>query len=424
MEGPRPSFFVAVFSSACLCLWPAGLVRVQEFDLLVKGGHVIDPRNEIDAVMDLAIADGKIARVAAEIPAAQAGQVVDATELYVTPGLVDLHVHVFFGTEPNAAYSNGYDALPPDGFTFRAGVTTVVDAGDAGWKNFLQFKQQVIDRFQTRVLAFLNIVGSGMKGGPVEQNLADMDPMLTAMRAKEFPEIIVGIKTAHYQSGDWEAVDRAVEAGRLAEIPVMVDFGNHVPPLSLQDLLMSHLRPGDIFTHTYAQAQGRIPVVDEQGNVRPFVFKARERGLVFDVGHGAGSFVFRQAVPAMRQGFVPDTVSSDLHGPSMNAGMKDMLNVMSKFLNMGMTLSEVVERSTQGPAHVMRRTDLGHLSVGAVADVAVLRLRRGQFGFVDGRNGKLPGDQKLECELTLRAGEVVWDLNGISKVEWDRMPPP
>ena len=140
MEGPRPSFFVAVFSSACLCLWPAGLVRVQEFDLLVKGGHVIDPRNEIDAVMDLAIADGKIARVAAEIPAAQAGQVVDATELYVTPGLVDLHVHVFFGTEPNAAYSNGYDALPPDGFTFRAGVTTVVDAGDAGWKNFLQFK--------------------------------------------------------------------------------------------------------------------------------------------------------------------------------------------------------------------------------------------------------------------------------------------
>ena len=424
MEAPRLTFFVAILSFACLCLWPAGLVRAQEFDLLVKGGHVIDPRNEIDAVMDLAIADGKIARVAAEIPAAQARQVVDATELYVTPGLVDLHAHVFFGTEPNAAYSNGYNALPPDGFTFRAGVTTVVDVGGAGWKNFLQLKQQVIDRFQTRVLAFLNIVGSGMKGGPVEQNLADMDPMLTAMRAKEFPELIVGIKTAHYQGGDWEPVDRAVEAGRLAEIPVMVDFGNHDPPLSLQDLLMSHLRPGDILTHTYAQSRGRIPVVDEQGNVRPFVFKARERGLVFDVGHGGGSFAFRQAVPAMRQGFVPDTVSTDLHWGSMNAGMKDMLNVMSKFLNMGMTLSEVVERSTQSPAHVIKRTDVGHLSVGAVADVAVLRLRRGQFGFVDVRNGKLPGDQKLECELTLRAGEVVWDLNGISTVEWDRMPPP
>src|SRR5690606_343031 len=262
----------------------------QQYDLLIKGGHLIDPKNNIDSVMDIAITGDRIAAVESNIPPGQANRVIDATGLYVSPGLVDLHAHVFYGTEPNASYSNGYSAIPPDGFTFRSGVTTVVDVGGAGWRNFPQFKQQVIDRVRTRVLAFLNIVGSGMKGGPVEQNLNDMDPKLTAMRILEYPQILVGIKAAHYMGPEWDPVDRAVKAGEIANVPVMVDFGRNDPPLSLEALLLKHLRPGDILTHTYAHVSGREPIVGENGKVKPFVFKARERGLIFDVGHGGGSF--------------------------------------------------------------------------------------------------------------------------------------
>ncbi len=390
------------------------LLAAQPYDLVLRGGRLLDPRNGIDGMMDVAVVDGRIAVVAPGIDAGQAARVVDARELLVIPGLVDLHAHVFFGTEPNAEYSNGYNAVPPDGFTFRSCVTTVVDTGGSGWRNFPQFKAQVIDRVETRVLAMLNIVGSGMKGGPVEQNLADMDPKLTALRAGEFPEIIVGVKVAHYRGPEWDPVDRAVAAGRGAGIPVMVDFGGHEPPLSLEDLLLSRLRPGDILTHTYAQVDGRMPIVDETGALRPFVRRARERGILFDVGHGAGSFVFRQARSALEQSFPPDTISTDLHRASMNAGMKDMLNVMSKFLSLGMPVEDAVRAATSSAARAIRRDDIGQLEVGASADVAVLRVREGRFGFVDVEGARHEGRSKLECELTLRAGKVVWDLNGIS----------
>ena len=254
-----------------------------------------------------------------------------------------------------------------------------------------------------------------MKGGPVEQNLADMDASLTAMRAVEYDELIVGVKVAHYAGADWQPVDRAVAAGEAAGIPVAVDFGGHVPPLSLEELFMTRLRPGDIFTHTYANVRGRISIVDDDGQLRPFVRRARERGIVFDVGHGGGSFLFSQAIPAMEQGFPPDTISTDLHTGSMNGGMKNMLNVMSKFLVMGMSLEDVVRAATWRAAQAIHRDDLGHLSVGAEADIAVLRLREGDFGFVDVGGQKLEGNQKLECELTLRAGDAVWDLNGLSR---------
>jgi len=408
---------IVLFSTPLL-----SFAQSQKMDLLIKGGRVIDPKNGIDAVMDVAIADGKIARVAAGIPTADARTVVDATGLYVTPGLIDLHVHVFHGTEPNSDYSNGFSALAPDGFTFRNGVTTVVDVGGAGWRNFISFKEQTIDRSQTRVLAFLNIVGSGMKGGPVEQNLADMDPKLTAMRVRQFPEFIVGIKLAHYEGPEWAPVDRAVEAGSRAGVPVMVDFGSSNPPLSMSDLLLKHLRPGDILTHMYAHVNGRMPLVNAQNQVEPFAIAARERGIIFDVGHGGGSFLYRQAVPAMRQGFVPDTVSTDLHARSMNAGMKDILNVMSKLLNLGMSIPDLIAKATWRPAQVIKKEALGHLNVGAVADVAILRLREGRFGFVDTRGARMNGDRKLECELTVRAGRIVWDLNGLASPEWTTPP--
>jgi dihydroorotase len=391
------------------------------FDLVIKNGHVIDPKNGIDGPMDVAVAGNKVAEVSRTIDAARARRIADATGLYVVPGLIDLHAHVFYGTEDDAYLSNGFSGAVPDSHSFRSGQTTLVDVGGAGWRNFPQFKQQVIDRAQTRVLSFLNIVGNGMKGGPVEQNLADMDARLTAMRIRQFPQIIVGIKVAHFSGPEWDPVTRAVEAGTATNVPVMIDFGGHTPPLSLEDLLMKHLRPGDIMTHMYAHVSGRVPIVDEAGNVRPYVRAARKRGVLFDVGHGGGSFLFRQAVPATKQGFYPDIISTDLHTGSMNSGMKDILNTMSKLLNLGMPLKEVVRANSVKAASVIKRDDLGHLGVGAEADIAVLGLRRGKFGFIDTGGGKMNGDQKLECELTVKAGRVMWDLNGIAAPLWSDM---
>jgi len=391
----------------------------QDYDILVKGGHVIDKKNNLDKVMDVAIKDGKIAKVEARIPENQAKTVIDAKGLIVAPGLLDIHGHNFFGTEDDAYLSNSFTSLPPDGFTFRSGVTTIVDVGGAGWKNFKTFKDQTIDRSKTRVLSFLNIIGSGMKGGAIEQNIEDMNPKMTAYVANQHKGTIVGVKLAHYSGFDWEPVNRVVEAGTLADIPVMIDFGGSEPELSLETLLMEKLRPGDIFTHAYAHVKGRTPVLDENGKVRQYVFDAQKRGVVFDVGHGGGSFVFEQAIPAIKQGFLPNSISTDLHTGSMNGGMKDILNIMSKFINMGMPTNQVIECVTWNPAQYIKRTDLGHLTVGAVADLTILNLRKGNFGFIDTQGKRMNGDQKLECELTLREGEVVWDLNGISRPMWD-----
>ena len=403
-----------------LFLVPTHSLLAQQVDILLKGGHVIDPKNKIDAAMDIAISGGKILQVASNIPATNAKKVIDVTGMYVTPGLIDMHVHVFNGTEPDAYIADGLTSLPPDGFTFRAGVTTVVDAGSSGWRNFRLFKKQTIDRSQTRVLALLNIVGTGMTGRFEEQDVTDMNPVLTAhMIKKLFPDIIVGIKAAHYW-GDFTQVDRAVEAGNLANVPVMVDFGEHDPPLSIEDLFMKHLRPGDIFTHTFSYGPAnRETVVDENSKVKPFIFEAQKRGIVFDVGHGGGAFSWRQAIPSMQQGFKPNVISTDLHAESMNSGMKDLSNLMSKFLNIGMSLQDVILRTTWNPANVIKRLDLGNLSVGADADIAVFSVRKGDFGFIDVRKTKIKGTQKLETELTICAGKIVWDLNGLSTPMWD-----
>jgi dihydroorotase len=405
--------FLFCFFTLCACT-----LKAQEFTILLKGGHVIDPKNNINEVMDVAITENKIVQVAKNIDAKKAAQVIDVKGLYVTPGIIDIHSHNFFGTLPNHYLGNGLEALPPDGFTFRAGVTTVVDAGGAGWKTFSDFKTQTIDHSKTRVLSFLNIVGEGMRGGAYEQNLSDMDSKMTAMVVKQHKEI-VGIKVAHYMGAEWDPVDRAVAAGKIANVPVMIDFGGNLPPLSIQELFTKHLRPGDIFTHTFAQLTSRQPIVDEKGNILPFVKEAQKNGIVFDVGHGGGSFRFSQAIPALKSGFIPNTISTDLHTGSMNAGMKDQLNVMSKFLNIGMDLQQVIAASTWHPAQVIHREDLGHMSKDAVADVAVFALQKGKFGYVDSGGFGFQGTQKLQCELTIRDGNVVYDLNGISRPLWD-----
>ena len=216
---------------------------------------------------------------------------------------------------------------------------------------------------------------------------------------------------------EWTPVDRGVEAGKLANMPVMIDFGGNTPPLSIEELYMKHLRPGDIYTHTYTLLEGNVreSVVDTATNkVKPFIWDAIKKGIVFDVGYGGASFNFTQAIPALKQGFFPKTISTDLHTGSMNASMKNQIDVMSKFLYMGMPLNEVIKASTWAPAQVIKREELGNLSVGAIADVAVLNLLQGNFGFYDKTGYKVKGTQKFECEMTIKGGKIVYDLNGIA----------
>jgi dihydroorotase len=402
----------------------ASALQAQEIDLLLKGGTVIDPKNKINSKMDVAITNGKIFRVAANIPANTAKKTVDCTGLYVTPGIIDMHVHVFAGTEDPGytgfEITNGFGSVVPDDFTFRAGVTTVVDAGSSGWRNFHTFKKQTIDNSQTRVLAFISIAGNSMTGTVNAQDTTDMNPVTTAFVMSEYPDIIVGIKAHHYRGHDFTPVDRAVQAGNIAHKPVIVDFGGSTPPLSINELFMKHLRPGDIFTHTYAYSlPGRESVVDANDVVKPFVFEAQKSGRIFDVGHGAGAFRWHVAIASVKQGFLPNTISTDLYRSSRNAGMKDMSNVMSKFLALGLSVEDIIVRSTWNPANVIQRPDLGNLSVGAEADVAVFNVRKGDFGFMDATGSVLKGKEKFEAELTLRAGKIAWDLNGISGPKWD-----
>jgi dihydroorotase len=389
-----------------------------KYDLILRGGHVIDPRNRISGVRDVAIANGKIAAVAAKLNPADALKTIDVTGLRVTPGLIDIHTHVYAGTGERRSYA-GDNSVYPDGMALRVGVTTMADAGCAGWRNFEDFKQRIIDRSKTRILAFLNIVGNGMRGGTYEQDLSDMEVTPTADMARKYPGVIVGIKTAHFAGPEWAPVERAVEAGTLADVPVMVDFGANRPERPLSELVTTKLRPGDIYTHVYSGLRGEQ---DPSGHVNPALIAGRKRGVFFDVGHGGGSFLWRIAVPAIQDGFLPDSISTDLHTGSMNAGMKDMLNVMDKFLAMGLPLDDVIAKSTWNPAREIKQDGLGHLSVGAVADVAVLRVERGRFGYVDMYGARLDGTTRLVCELTLRDGKVVYDLNGTSRPHWKSLP--
>jgi dihydroorotase len=382
------------------------------YDLLLKGGRVIDPKNRIDGPMDVAITGGKIARVAADIPASQARRTVDVAGLTVTPGLIDIHVHVY--PRPDVKEVERDSNVQADAHSFPSGVTTVVDAGTSGWRNFPDFKARVIDKVRTRVLALLNVSGVGMGTGK-EDTVSELDSDAAARMAKAHKGLIVGFKSAHFGGPGWESIEAAVKAGKEADIPVMVDFGYLNKIRSLPTLLLDKLRPGDIYTHCYS---GHREELLPDGKINPAMFTGRKRGIFFDVGFGAGSFYWYVAVPALQQNFPPDSISTDLHTGSMNAGMKTMANTMSSILNLGSPLDQVIAMSTWNPAKQIKRTDLGSLDVGAEADVAVLRVDKGQFGFIDSAGAMNTGNQRIVAELTLRGGRVVWDLNGRASESW------
>jgi dihydroorotase len=421
----RSTFYVTAFA-LFLFAFQAARAQSAHYDLVLKGGHVLDPANHIDGIMDVAVSGGKIAAVAKDIPAGSATKVVDVTGLYVTPGLIDIHYHIGHGGaplnwfDPEARDHEDPLGIPAD-LALQSGVTTIVDAGSSGADTFLEEKDEVIDHAKVRVLAFLNIVANGMQGG-LEQTVDQMDVKHCAETINKHSDLIVGVKTAHYWTDlpwdaehvPWAAVDRAIACAEATSRPVMFDFWPR-PDRTYADLILKKARPGDIHTHVFAQ---QFPIILPDGQLNPILTEARNRGVIFDVGHGAGSFWFRNAVPAVKQGFVPDSMSTDLH--SGNFTVLSFDEVLSKFRAMGVSFDDLIKRSTVNPANEIHRPDLGTLSAGKDADIAVLEELHGKFAYIDCGFARMDGDVRIVARMTVRAGRILYDPSGLSMVEWQK----
>lgn len=390
-------------------------LQAQQFDLVLRNGHVIDPKNHVDSRRDVAIRDGKIAAIEASIPASAAKKSVDITGLYLTPGLVDIHVHVFTGLRHDA-WGNGDLSVPADVMAVPNGVTTMADAGSSGWRDFAEFRRRIIDTSKTRIFAFVNIVGAGMANNDdsAEQNEHDMDLDALSKTIEQNRDIVVGIKTAHWQQPNFISVEKAVAAGNRNHLPVMVDFG-WFDNKSYEKMISTILRPGDISTHVFRMP---APLLAADGKPAPYMLDARNRGIKFDVGHGGGSFNFALAEPMVKGGFFPDSISTDLHVGSATGVMLNLPNVMSKMLALGIPLPEVIRESTTNPASEIGHPELGQIAVGSIADIAVLRIDHGQFGYADLAGGKVDGTERIVPEMTVRAGKIVFDLNARTAVPW------
>lgn len=398
----------------------AGLLKgITMTDLVLRNGRVIDPANDLDETLDVRISEQKIHSVGRNLPEQPGDRSLDVSGMIVTPGIIDMHAHVAH------THARSTLSLHPLVNTLSAGVTTVVDAGTTGWRDFDQFRYDVIDASKKlRVLSYVNIVGSGM-GGEWEHEAGEMNPKFCAATASMHNDVVVGIKTAHYWAKRrfdathpaWLAVDRALEAANIAGMPLMVDFFPNLPDQSYPDLILKKMRPGDIHTHVFAQ---QFPTVQEDGKVFPYMWEARERGVIFDVGHGAGSFWWRHAVPAIRDGFIPDSISTDLHTGNVAGVVFSMLETMNKILNIGVPLPDVIRRSTVAPAKEINHPELGTLSPGSGADVAVFELERGRFEYVDCQRTTLTGDQHLRCELTIYNGDIVYNPSSRGLTSWEQ----
>ena len=382
------------------------------YDILIKNGTIMDPANNINSKLDIAISNKKIAKVSKSIDESISKQTIDAKDLIVCPGLIDIHAHSF-----------GYwEAIFPDEMCLPFGTTTMLDAGGPGWKTFDRMKDDVIRRSKTRVFSLLNIVGSGMVMDG-EQNLSDMDSEATAAKINERRDMLVGVKVAHFEANSWEAIERGRKAAEISDTFIMVDQ-NPIKGRSMKELLLNHMVSGDVLTHMYAWGK---PIINEKGDVEDFFLKARENGILFDLGHGAGSFSFSMAKPAIDQGFYPDTISTDHHRSSLLSNHSNMPNCMSKMLNLGIPLQLIIEKSTLSPSRVLGLPELGHLGEGSEADVAILKIVDGEFGLIDNGltgNRKLNASSIIENQLTIKGGNIVWDKNGLSFSNYENTPKP
>lgn len=420
----RREFFSTPLIPAALAASPALAQATPGYDTVIKGGHVIDVANKINQRMDVAVLGGKIARVDKDIPAAEGKTTIDVSGYYVTPGLIDLHI---------CCYYTRLDLAPSviaDHHCLPSGVTTCCDGGTAWADNFEDFKK-IIDRSKMRILSFLNIAAPGAESAKAEQDPSQFKVKLAAETAKKYSNLIVGFKTGHYGGKfdktrtPWASIDAILEAGRLTGLPVLADFTpmpaqGEFPARSYREFLLEKLRPGDIVTHCLAN---RYPFLTADGKLNPDVTKARDRGVKFDLGHASGSFVLRLVVPAVQQGFIPDSISADLFSDTPVTVGINLANVMSKFLCLGVPLEDVIRRTTVYPAQMLHRPELGTLSVGSTADIAVFEMLKGKFAFRGSGGGKIVGDKRLQCVMTLFGGQIVYDHPyGLSTPLWQDIP--
>ncbi|MCH8310233.1 MAG: amidohydrolase/deacetylase family metallohydrolase [Chloroflexi bacterium] len=373
---------------------------MAKYDLIIKGGTVVDPSQDIHERRDVAFSNGKVAALEPEISDNLSDDVVDATDAIVTPGLVDLHVHVYWGV--------GHYGIEPDPTQIALGVTTAVDAGSAGAWTFPAFRRYVMERSATRLFALLNISSMGMispKIGELEDlRWADVEDAARVGHAN--PDHIIGIKVRLSQplaaNHDVDALKRAIEAAEEIGKFVMIHVGNSFTPM---EELVAMLRPGDVVTHAYhGNTHGAL---DDSGRVFDGIVEAQKRGVIFDIGHGAGSFSFEVAEKALAQGFYPGNISSDLHVYNIEGPVHDQLSTLSKFLHLGLSLDEVIRLSGSTTAQIMGYSDqIGTLKLGAEGDATVLRMAEGRFTFADSLGATVEGSRKLEHVATIRGGRL------------------
>ena len=372
------------------------------FDCLIAGGTVLDPGAGLNARLDVGISGGRVAAIGANLPAEGVATIIDAAGCYVTPGLIDLHSHVYWGVS-----EYGVDA---DEVVLPGGVTTTVDAGSSGAANFPGFRRYVIDRSRIRILAFVHLGVHGIQPPPAtelrDMTYADADRAAATVRANRDVAVGIKIRMSDDTVGDYgkQAFREALRAAELADAPLMVHIGRTALPL---EEIFDALRPGDIVTHCYTPQEPCV--IDGHGQVRACVRRARERGVLLDVGHGRGSCHFDLVRTAFAQGLKPDTISTDLHAFSRDVPVVDLLTTMTKFVALGLSLGEVVYATTAAPARALGRQDsLGRLEVGGEADVAVLHMEERPATLVDARGTELRVDRQLRARCTVRAGVPVF----------------
>lgn len=420
----RREFVAGPLAASALAGSSAMAQGTPVYDTLLKGGHVMDLANQINQPMDVAVIDGKIAKVDRNIPSSAAKKTVNVAGYYVTPGLIDLHI---------CCYYTRLDLTPSviaDHHCLPSGVTTTCDGGTAGADSFEDFKK-IIDRSKMRILSFLNIAAPGAQAGGAEQDPAQFKVQLAAETAKKYPKLIVGFKTGHYGGKfsdtrtPWASMDAVLEAGRLTNLPILADFTpqpaqGKFPARSYREFLLEKMRPGDIVTHCLAD---RYAFLQDGNKLNPDVNKARARGVKFDLGHAAGSFSFRRVIPAIEQGFIPDSISADLFSDTPYTVGINLVYIMSKFLALGVPFEEILRRTTVFPAQMIKRPELGTLSVGSTADVAVLEIQKGKFAYLGSFGGKVEGNQKIQCVMTMVGGKILYDHPyGLSVPNWKDIP--
>jgi len=374
--------------------------RRLDHDLVLKGGRVIDPSQNLDAVADVAFKDGKVSAIGAELRTSGA-EVRDVSGSIVTPGLIDLHTHVYWG-----GTSLGIDA---EEFCRKSGVTTAVDTGSAGPGNFLGFRKHVIERSEVRILAYLHVSFAGIYAFSdsvmvgESEDVRMLAPAACAEVAERNRDVLVGIKVrvGRHASGTqgWNALKMALEVADQVGMPLMAHIDH--PPPSYEDVV-SALRPGDILTHAFRPFPNTP--CNAQGAVKPVVLEARKRGVIFDIGHGKGSFAFKTARAMLANGFEPDTISSDVHTLCINGPAFDQVTTMSKFLCLGIPLANVIKASTVNAAMALKRPELGSLKPGSVGDATILSIKEGRFDYVDVVGEHLEGDKRIVSEGVVIAG--------------------